>query len=230
MHNNRFAVIGVGQYGRAIALRLATGGAEVMVIDSNQEVINLIAEEVAYSVVLDATDIKALVSQNITDFGAVIVAIGDFESRLLCATILMDLGVGKIIVRAVGKRQKLILEKIGISHVFCPEEEVASVLFERLLNPNVHSFLVFPDGYRIVEVSVPGTIAYQTIEEINFVERYHISLLTIINEVELIRNKKVTTEKHVLPVPNKQTVILPTDNLVLFGLAKDITKFLKVNQ
>lgn len=85
MIKNKFAVIGIGQFGRAIAKQLSKEGAEVMAIDSNEAVIESISDKVVYAVTMDATDKKALLAQNITDFDAVVVAIGqNFEQRLLC--------------------------------------------------------------------------------------------------------------------------------------------------
>lgn len=83
----KFAVIGAGHFGTAIAVTLSKKGAEVMVIDTNQDKIDAINDEVSYAVCLDATDKKALMSQDIKDFDAVVVAIGqNFEARLLCCS------------------------------------------------------------------------------------------------------------------------------------------------
>ena len=62
MKADKFAVIGIGHFGRAIALSLARNGAEVMAIDTNYERIDQISDEVSYAVNLDATDKRALLS------------------------------------------------------------------------------------------------------------------------------------------------------------------------
>ena len=73
MKADKFAVIGIGHFGRAIALSLARNGAEVMAIDTNYERIDQISDEVSYAVNLDATDKRALLSQDIRSFDVVIV-------------------------------------------------------------------------------------------------------------------------------------------------------------
>ena len=91
--SEKFAVIGIGHFGRAMAISLSKRGAEVMVMDLDEEKIDSINDKVAYAVALDATDKRALIQQEIADFDAVVIAIGEnFEARLLCATILMDIG------------------------------------------------------------------------------------------------------------------------------------------
>ena len=65
MAESRFAVIGCGKFGRAIARKLSTKGAEVVAIDLNENNVDKIQEDVALCVCMDATDKKALIAQNI---------------------------------------------------------------------------------------------------------------------------------------------------------------------
>ena len=125
MSQYKFAVIGLGQFGNAIARTLAIRGAEVLAIDSNEEHIEDIKEEVSYAVCMDATDIRVLRSQNVQDMDAVVVAIGeDFEALMLCVVQLMELKVKRIMARANGKHQRQILEKVGVSEILSPENDV----------------------------------------------------------------------------------------------------------
>ncbi len=99
MPNNQFVVIGIGQFGEAIARTLSEKGAEVLAIDKNQEKVDYIANDVAYAVALDSTDKNALLSQNIQNYDAVVIAIGeDFEELLLTAVNLIELDIKRIIV------------------------------------------------------------------------------------------------------------------------------------
>ncbi len=126
-----------------------------------------IQDEVAYAVALDATDKKALMSQNIHEVDAVVVSIGeDFEAMILCCVMLMELKVKRIIARASGVHQRLILEKIGISEILSPEDEFGIAVAEKVLNPSIVSYLQLPDQYEIVEIKTPKGIANKTIEDI----------------------------------------------------------------
>jgi trk system potassium uptake protein TrkA len=107
---NKFGVIGLGRFGTRIARTLSQRGAEVMVFDSSAEKVDALRDEVAYAVQLDATDIKALRSQNVHELDAVVVAIGqDFESLLLTTVTLMEMKVTRIIARASTDQQRRIL-------------------------------------------------------------------------------------------------------------------------
>jgi trk system potassium uptake protein TrkA len=63
MSVNKYAVIGLGQFGTAIARTLAERGSEVLAIDINPKKTNAIKDEVAYAVSLDCTDLRALEDQ-----------------------------------------------------------------------------------------------------------------------------------------------------------------------
>lgn len=227
MKGLKIAVIGVGKYGSAIASQLAEKGAEVYCFDSRLEKIEAIQEEVAMAVALDATNKKALQSQNITDVDAAIVAIGEnFEAVILATVNLLELEVNRVIARASGVNQKKILEKLGVSEILTPEEEVASILSERILNKNILSFLELPDDYEIAELVAPKGVVSRTIREIGFRDKYKLTLVTIKREST---NADGECEMHTLGVPDYDTPIESTDSLMVFGTRKDVARFLEIN-
>src|SRR5690554_8067740 len=89
----------------------------------------------------------------------------NFEATVLTAVHLMDLGVKRIIARANGADQRLILEKIGIKEILTPEDEVAFVIREKLLNPSILSFLQLSEEYEIAEIKPPKGTLNRTIED-----------------------------------------------------------------
>ena len=52
----KIAVIGLGQFGMAIAKTLSKKGAEVLAIDRDEAIIEEVAEKVDMAVAMDATD------------------------------------------------------------------------------------------------------------------------------------------------------------------------------
>lgn len=231
MSKKKYAVIGIGQFGKAIATSLAKKGAEVMAIDQDEDIIDSIADEVSVAVAMDATDKRALLSQNINEFDAVVVAIGqDFEQRLLCTTILMELNIPRIITRSMGRNQQKILEKIGVIEILSPEDEVGIIVAERLLNPNILSYLQLPDEFKIAEIVSPKNIVNRSLKDIDLRNRYKINLITIKKEISLLKNNVQTTEQHIIGVPSYETIIKENDTLIVFGRNKDIEKFIEINQ
>lgn len=230
MKGYKYAVIGLGLFGTAIARKLASKGAEVLAIDNSEENIENIKDEVAYAVCLDATDKKALQSQGIDDYDAVVVAIGDnFEALLLCTVYLQELNIKRIIARANGIHQRKILEKIGIKEILSPEDEVGKVVAERLLNPNLLSVLQLPDNYEIVELQAPANILNRTIKDICFRDKYNLNLITLKRSYEVEKNGELTYDEHIIGVPSPEMTIYENDTIVLFGKEKDIKKFIEIN-
>jgi trk system potassium uptake protein TrkA len=231
MKHNKFAVIGVGRYGSNIAKRLAEKGAQVFAFDDNLEKIEQIKDQVAFAVTLDSTDVKALQSQNVGDLDAVVVAIGEnFEATILTCVHLMDLGVKRIIARSSGEQQKLILEKIGVPEILMPEDEVAFVVREKLINPSILSFLQLPDDYEIAEIIAPKGTLGRSIDNIEFRNHYELTLVTIKREFDINKKGVDSVEQHVLGVPSSDTKIMEKDTLVVFGTSKNVQRFIDINE
>ena len=187
--------------------------------------------EVAFAVTLDSTDSKALSSQNIEEMDAVVVAIGEnFEATVLTSVHLLDLGVKRVIARASGNDQRLILEKIGVKEILTPEDEVAFVIREKLLNPSILSFLQLPDDYEIAEIKPPKGTLNRSIEDVDFRNKYQLTLVTMKREYDIKKKGQYEVEQHVIGVPNSDTVIESRDTLVVFGTAKHVQRFIDVNE
>ena len=231
MARNRFAVIGVGRYGTEIAHRLSSKGAEVYAFDTNLDRIESIKEEVALAVQLDTTDKKALMSQKVDEMDAAVVSIGEnFEATILTVINLIDLKIPRVIVRASGDNQKRILKSLGIDEILEPEEEFASLVAEQLINPNITAFLQLPDNYEVAELRAPKGCANRTLENIDLVNRYNLTLITIKRCYETEENGEITREEHILGVPKAETVVYDTDTLIVFGTLSNVKRFLEINE
>jgi trk system potassium uptake protein TrkA len=231
MSSSRFAVIGLGQFGSSIARQLSSRGAEVLAIDNSEDHIEAVSGEVAYGVTMDATDMKALRSQNIQDMDAVIVAIGeDFDALLLCVVLCMELEVKRIIARAEGRHQRMILEKIGVKEILSPEDEIGKLIAEKLINPSIISCISLPDDHEIVEILTPKGIANRTLDDISLRNKYKLNLITIKRKFEEEQNGDIITNDHIIGVPSSDTVVRPDDTIIVFGKIKDIQRFVEINQ
>jgi len=230
MKDKQFAVIGLGQFGEAIARSLSENGAQVMAIDSSPDRVDYISSDVTYAVALDATDKKAMMSQNIQDFDAVVIAIGEnFENLLLCAVNLIELKVPRTIARAKGNANKLILQKLGIEDIFQPEFEVGAVVAERLMNPSLLSFMKMPDEYAIIEIKAPKNIVGKKISDIQLRKNYKVNLITIKRKHDSKVDENGEAELHITGVPQSDTIIQKDDQLVIFGREKDFLKLVEIN-
>lgn len=228
---NKFAVIGLGQFGTSIARTLAERGAEVLAIDVDEDKVENLKDEVAYAVALDATDLKALTSQNVQDVDAVVVAIGkNFEGLLLTVVLLLELNVKRIIARAASKQQRMILEKMGVQEILSPEDEVGKTVAEMLLHPNMKSFLSLPDDYQIVEIKTPKRVANQSISKVGIREKYNLNLITIRRMYDEEIAGEVRQVEHIIGVPRADTILYESDVIIILGKTQDVDKFVEINR
>lgn len=226
----RFAVIGLGKFGTAIARELSKRGADVLAIDVDETHVEALKEDVSTAVTLDTTDKKALIAQGVHEVDAAVVSIGEnFEAALLAAVYLKEMDIPRIIARANGPQQRMILEKVGIKEILSPEDEVGTVMAERLINPSILAFLQLPDEFEIVEIKAPPKIIGMSLGDLRLRRTYQISIVTIKRMFD--EESKGTTKKtcHVLGVPGLDTVIQPLDTLVIFGTVRNVQKFTQIN-
>jgi len=229
--NNKFAVIGLGVFGSAIAKKLSERGADVMAIDEDGERVQMISQDVAFAVQLDATNSAALESQNLKEVDAVVVSIGSsFQEMLLCVFQLQELGVKKIIARAQGPVQRKILDKMGVDEILSPELEVANNVAEQLTNPGVKMCIELPDNYEIIEVEAPAKTVGRTLEDIGLRKKYNLNMVTVLKKT--LKDEESEEDKyvhHIFGVPSPDSVIGEGDMLVLFGLNNDVNRFIEIN-
>lgn len=226
----KYAVIGLGQFGTAIARKLSERGAEVFAIDNDEAHIEAIKDDVAYAVTLDSTDKKALCTQGLTEMDGVVVAIGEnFEALMLTVVYLQEINVSRIIARASSVQQRMILEKLGVDEILSPEDEVGTVVAERLINPSILSFLQLPDNYEIVEIKAPTKVIGRRLDQIGLRDKYKLTVITIKREFEVNKKGEIVKEQHVLGVPASDCLIEESDTLMIFGMVGDIEKFIALN-
>ena len=159
------------------------------------------------------------------------VAIGEnFEATVLTTLNLLDLGLKRVIVRANDANQERILSSLGVTEILSPESEVAEVVSERLINPNIRGFLSLPDDYEIAELKAPVACHGRQLADLELANRYELRLITIRREFEEVgEDGAPCVREHILGVPKPDTTIEATDTLVVFGSLEAVKKFLDIN-
>jgi len=215
----KFAVIGLGRFGRDLAVALAAGNAEVIAVDRDIRPVEEIRDEVTLAVRLDSTDEEALKAQGIHEVDVVIVGIGtDFESAALTVATLKSLGVKRVIARAQNKIQAEILKRVGADETVLPERESALRWAHRLMLPNLRQYVELGEHHSLVYMEAPRRFHHKTLRELDLRNEYGVNLIAI----ERRRRTKddaeeVSIEEPIVAVPGASTVIHPDDVLVLAG-------------
>ena len=94
-------LIGLGRFGRHIAMKLNEMRHQVMAVDKNEKRVNAVLPFVMNAQIGDATNEEFLESLGVNNFDVCIVAIGDdFQSSLETTSLLKELGAKKVVSRA----------------------------------------------------------------------------------------------------------------------------------
>ena len=207
----QFAVIGVGNFGKYLAISLYKKGHEVLIIDKVPQLINELKDQVSQAIVADATDRKAMAPLGLKDMDTVVVCIGSVLSNSILATLNMkDIGVKNILAKAITEDHGRILLKVGANEIFFPEKDLAFTIAERLNNPNMLDYLPFMEGYGIIELAPPRSFIGKTLKELDLINRFGIQVIAI---------KEIIPERMNM-IPKAQFVIKDSDIMILMGHEK----------
>ncbi len=181
-----FVVIGLGRFGTQIAQKLYKMGYEVLVIDSNQEKIQQIADSVTQAVTGDAQDKEVLYALGVRNCECAIVGIGsDMESSVIATMNLKELEVPYIVCKAHNQMHKRILEKLGADRVIIPEQEMADRLARKLVEPDILDYIEISDDIKLVEKQVPTSWFNKSIRDLSIRAKFGINVIAVKNGVDI---------------------------------------------
>lgn len=219
------AVIGLGEFGRAVALGLAKEGVEVIAADLIMDRIDEVKNQVALAVRMDASQEHALHTHAIDEVDVLIAAIGaNFEAQVLVVVHAKQMGIKKIVARATSPDHRRVLKAVGADEVLNPEEEAARWLVQRLMITDIASYFELAEGFSVVEVNAPAGVVGKTLEELNLRRRFRVNLVALRRMDVNSEGEKVL--KHFNPVPMPNEVIEPNDVLALVGSVIDLANFM----
>jgi len=214
----KVAVVGMGLFGRSMAVNLARAGAEVIAIDANIKLIDDVKEDVDVAVMLDATDERELRAQGIHQVDLLVAAIGDdFETNQLVVILAKKLGIPKVVARAPSPVHARILGLIGADEVYMPEEQAAASVAQRLGQPSLKAYFQLVEGYSVAEIEAPPSFQGRDLASLDLKKRFRIQLIAI------TRTDPEREGKHrINAVPMGTDVIERGDILAVAGKDEDI--------
>ena len=113
-------LIGLGRFGRHIAMKLDELHHQVMAVDTDEKRVEAVLPYVTNAQIGDATDEEFLSSLGVRNFDVCIVAIGDnFQSSLETTSLLKELGAGYVVSRAARDVQAKFLLRNGAGTRWC---------------------------------------------------------------------------------------------------------------
>jgi trk system potassium uptake protein len=211
----RFAVIGLGNFGFFVAKALYEDGNEVIALDLDRNRVQAIEPYCSEAIVMDATDKERLKSLGLEVMNGVIVSTGTKISiSILISLHLHEIGVKKILAKALDEDHGKILEKVGATEIIHPEKDMAIRIARGLSTPNILDFVPLEENFNLVQVGPPLAFIGKSLADLNLRARYNVYVIAI---------KELVPENFVL-MPPAGFVIKDSDILLMLGRTEDIRK------
>ena len=210
-------LIGLGRFGRHIALQLNKLGHEVMAVDINEERVNEILTIVTNAQIGDSTNTEFLKSLGIGNFDVCIVTIGgNFQNSLETTSLLKELGAKLVVSRAERDVQEKFLLRNGADEVVYPEKQVANWAAIRYTADHIRDYIEVDDAHAIFEVEVPEGWIGKTVGELDIRRKYSINIMATKENGKI--NMAVSPE----------TVLTDNITLLVLGAYKELQKCFRI--
>ena len=208
-------LIGLGRFGRHVAMKLHELNHQVMAVDQDEEKVNRILPYVTSAQIGDSTNEEFLASLGVRNFDVCIVAIGDnFQSSLETASLLKEAGAKKVVARAARDIQAKFLLRNGADEVVYPERQIAVWTAIRYSSDNISDYIALGDDHAIFEIQVPDNWVGKTIGQLGVRQRHNINILAAKRGEELI------------PIPGGDYCFREGETMLVLGADRDEQKFL----
>jgi len=207
------AVIGLGRFGRAIALELMATGTEVLGIDTSEEIVQSLNGELTQVVRADTTKEEVLRQLAVDAFDRVVVAIGsDIQSSILTTSILLRMGIPHIWAKAVSDAHGQILTQLGVAHVIYPEHDMGRRV-AHLVRGAALDYIEVDDDYAIVKMGPNRIVEGKRLGDTNLRQEYGVTVMAVRREGTTWCNA------------DAETVIAAGDTILIAGPIKKAEAF-----
>ena len=206
-------LIGLGRFGRHIAMKLDEMRHQVMAVDKNEDRVNAVLPFVTNAQIGDSTNEEFMESLGVNNFDVCIVAIGnDFQSSLETTSLLKELGAKTVVSRAARAVHAKFLIRNGADEIVYPEKQLAAWTAIRYTADHILDYIELDSNHAIFEIAVPKKWVGKSVMEADARKNHGINIMAI------KRNGKM--DLNFTP----QTVFMPEDTILVLGKTKDIQK------
>lgn len=186
----QFFVAGLGRFGKSVAVTLEKMGYDVMAMDSNEEVVQDLSDTLGYVVCGDCSDEKSLAAIGAGNADIAVVSVGDLSASLMTTLLLKEMGVKKIVVKALGTVHGKMLQKIGADKIIYSEKEMGIRVAHNLISPGIVDYIEMENNITILSIHVPAEWVGKSILDIDIRRKYNITVVAIKRQGEMFVNPR----------------------------------------
>lgn len=206
-------LIGLGRFGRHVAIKLEELHHQVMAVDKEEKRVNKILPYVTNAQIGDSTDEEFLQSLGVRNYDICIVAIGDdFQSSLETTSLLKELGAEMVISRAARDVHAKFLLKNGADEVVYPEKQLAFWTAIRYSSDHILDYVELDPTHAIFEIEVPEKWVGKTVGQLDIRNNHNINIMALKHNGNMDLNI------------GSNTCIPQNHTMLVLGSIKDIQK------
>lgn len=194
-----YAVLGLGRFGKTIAVTLAEAGFQVMAVDVREEAVQEVADLVTYAVRGDVTDPDMVRSLGLGNMDGVFVAIANnLEASVMATLLAKESGASYIVAKGDNEIHTTILKKMGADKVVIPEQEMGVNVARNVVLGRFTDLIELSDDVSIVEMEMPSTWVGRTLIELDLRNKYSVNVVAIRNahKTDVTPDPSVAMEKN----------------------------------
>jgi trk system potassium uptake protein len=215
----RFIIIGLGNFGAAVARALHARGHDVAAIDVVDDAVDRIVANVTRAAVGDGTNVQALERLGAAGADAGVIGTGDDITASVLATLaLKDLNVAEIYAKVISSDHARVMEKLGVTETIFPEREAGERLSARLASTALLNYVPLGANFGIQEMAVPEPWIGKSLKQLELRRRYSVSVVAV-HDVLL---------DVMAAVPNPDARLKDSDTLLVAGNYRDLARAARV--
>lgn len=174
-----FGIIGIGRLGFSLAKTLIESGKDVIVLDCDENKIKNIRGFTDNAFVVNNLDKETLQETGIQNCETVFVCIGEkIDVNILTTLNVINLGVPRVISKAITYEQGCVLEKIGAQVVY-PESDMAVRIANRLLNEEALEFIELNNDIHIEKIKITDRLDGKTISNSKIRDNFNLNIIAL---------------------------------------------------
>lgn len=211
------AVVGLGRFGKSLALELMDGKTEVLGIDADPDAVESVADRLTHAVVADSTKEEVMRQLAVHECDRAVVGIGsDIESSILTSSVLVEMKIPAIWAKAISNAHARILRQLGVHKVVRPEHDMG-VRVAHLVRGRMIDYIEFDDDFAMVKTPAPEFLLNQSLRETAIRQKTGVTVVAIKRPGEGFT------------YATADTVIQKGDTLIVSGLIQDTERFSELN-
>ena len=181
-----YAVFGLGRYGMAVARELVEGGAEVLAVDRDEEIVNSASAFIPICKCADVTDAEALRQLGIANIDVVILSMASsLEASVMAVMLCKELGVKTVIAKGASEMNCRILRRVGADKVVFPENESGVRLAKSLLSAGFTDIIELSRDVSMLELEVRPEWVGKTLTELSLRRKYSINVVAVVKNSQI---------------------------------------------